>query len=127
MQPEQHTLIQFSFHVVLCVFLPLQSASSGRMVELMGGELGAGVIGFESVSSGLLPTGGTALGSEGGATNASSDAGARGGGGGGGEEVNIGAGTKFQVVMKQLGKKDTTTKLKVCGEKEIQHRFWKLL
>ena len=83
----------------------------------MGGDLGAGVIGFESVSSGLLPPGGTSQGgAEGGATNAPGlgDAGAR----GGGEEVNIGAGTKFQVVMKQLGKKDTTTKLKVDGEKD---------
>ena len=38
---------------MLCVFTLLQSASSGRMVELMGGEMGAGVIGFEAVSSGV--------------------------------------------------------------------------
>ena len=79
----------------------LQSASSGRMVELMGGELGGGVIGFEAVSSGLVQPG--ASENIEGAT-----------GGGGGEEVTHGVGTKFQVVMKQLGKKDTTTKLKVC-------------
>ena len=81
----------------------------------MGGELGAGVIGFESVSSGLVQPGAGRINGEEGTTNPPGDAGAT----GGGEEVNIGAGTKFQVVMKQLGKKDTTTKLKVCQNNEI--------
>lgn len=81
----------------------------------MGGELGAGVIGFEAVSSGLFHHGTGAT-----AGNGTNEQGpslsARGGGGGlaGGEEVSHGSGSKFQVVMKQLGKKDTTTKLKVC-------------
>ena len=91
------------------LFSPLQSASSGRMVELMGGEMGAGVIGFETVSSGLLQHSATG----GNSTNEASSLSA-GAGGGGGEEVSHGSGSKFQVVMKQLGKKDTTTKLKVC-------------
>lgn len=95
----------------------LQTASSGRMVELLGGEMGAGVIGFETVSSGLLQRGA-------GGGNRSSEGAVGGGGGvgGGGEDVSLyGAGTKFQVVMKQLGKKDTTTKLKV-GLKKIHIR-----
>ena len=65
----------------------LQTASSGRMAELLGGD-GGGFIGFETVSGGV--------------------------GGMEGEEVAHGAGAEFQVVMKQLGKRDTTTKLKVC-------------
>ena len=88
----------------MCVVFSLQSASSGRMVELMGGEMGAGVvIGFDAVSSGYLPHG-----TSGGVGNEGACVGA-----GGGEEVSHGSGSKFQVVMKQLGKKDTTTKLKV--------------
>jgi hypothetical protein len=90
------------------------------MVELMGGDVGAGVIGFEAVSSSLLQQrGGTATPGNGTTTNEASSLGAaRGGGGaagvgGGGEELSHGSGSKFQVVMKQLGKKDTTTKLKV--------------
>ena len=67
--------------------------------------MGAGVIGFETVSSGLLQHGAT--GSE--ASSLGAEA-----GGGGREEVSHGSASKFQVVMKQLGKKDTTTKLKVC-------------
>ena len=48
----------------------------------------AGVIGFEAVSRGLEGEGGVV------------------------EEVSHGA--RFQVVMKQLGKRDTTTKIKVA-------------
>lgn len=89
------------------------------MVELMGGGAGAGVIGFEAVSSTLLQQRGGASATPGnGTTNEASSLSATGGGGGagggGGEEVSHGSGSKFQVVMKQLGKKDTTTKLKVC-------------
>ena len=62
------------------------------MVDLLGGEMSAGVIGFEVVSRGLGE-----------------------GEGEGGEEVLHGTGARFQVVMKQLGKRDTTTKIKVCG------------
>lgn len=78
------------------------------MVELMGGEMGAGVIGFEAVSSGLVQHGSTSRSSDGASASAE---GLR--GGGASEEVVHGVSTKFQVVMKQLGKKDTTTKLKV--------------
>ena len=84
----------------------------------MGGGAGAGVIGFEAVSSSLLQQqrgGGasaTVMTPGNGSTNEASSLGAA-GGGGGGEEVSHGSGSKFQVVMKQLGKKDTTTKLKV--------------
>ena len=49
----------------------------------------AGVIGFEAVSRGLEREGGLVA------------------------EVSHGAGARFQVVMKQLGKRDTTTKIKV--------------
>ena len=63
------------------------------MADLLGGELATGFIGFEAVSRGIggregEPEGGT-------------------------EEVSHAAGAEFQVVMKQLGKRDTTTKLKV--------------
>lgn len=81
----------------------------------MGGGAGAGVIGFEAVSSSLLQQqrgGGasaTVMTPGNGSTNEASSLGAA----GGGEEVSHGSGSKFQVVMKQLGKKDTTTKLKV--------------
>ena len=89
------------------------------MVELMGGGAGAGVIGFEAVSSTLLQQrgGGASATPSNGTTNEASSLSATGGGGGaggGGGEVSHGSGSKFQVVMKQLGKKDTTTKLKVC-------------
>ena len=104
------------FIIISCVYYNYhgyflaQSASSGRMVELMGGEVGAGVIGFEAVSSGLVQPGASGN-SEG------VPVGAEGLGGEGGvlDEVTPGASTKFQVVMKQLSKKDTTTKLKVCA------------
>ena len=72
----------------------LQAASSGRMADLLGGELTPGFVGFETVSRGM---GGREGEEE----------------GGGSEEVSHGAGVKFQVVMKQLGKRDTTTKIKV--------------
>lgn len=72
--------------------------------------MGAGVIGFEAVSSGLLQHGATG----GSNSNEAASLSVGGTGGGGGEEVSHGSGSKFQVVMKQLGKKDTTTKLKVC-------------
>ncbi len=67
------------------------------MVELMGGGVG-GVIGFSAVSSGItqrdrfVPGAAGAKGSE--------------------EEVLYGESSQFQVVMKQLGKRDSTTKLK---------------
>lgn len=67
-----------------------QTASSGRMAELMGGEAG-GFIGFEAVSGRVGGWEGVAV-----------------------EEVPCGVGAEFQVVLKQLGKRDTTTKLKVC-------------
>ena len=67
------------------------------MAELMGGDSG-GFIGFEAVSGGLgggsWDGGGVSVGEV-------------------SEEVPRGAGAEFQVVMKQLGKRDTTTKLKV--------------
>ena len=70
------------------------------MAELMGGDSG-GFIGFEAVSGGLgggsWDGGGVSVGV----------------GGEVSEEVPHGAGAEFQVVMKQLGKRDTTTKLKV--------------
>ena len=78
----------------MCKFtlsVDLQAASSGRMADLLGGEMTAGVIGFEAVSRGLVE------GRDGEEV----------------EEVSHGAGARFQVVMKQLGKKDTTTKIKV--------------
>ena len=68
--------------------------------------MGPGVIGFEVVSSGLLPHHSDDSTNEGASMSAGR---AR----GGGEEVPHGTGSQFQVVMKQLGKKDTTTKLKV--------------
>ena len=63
------------------------------MADLLGGELATGFIGFETVSRGI------------GGREGEQD--------GGTEEVSHGAGTEFQVVMKQLGKRDTTTKIKV--------------
>jgi hypothetical protein len=60
------------------------------MADLLGGEMTAGVIGFEAVSRGLEGEGGVV------------------------EEVSHGA--RFQVVMKQLGKRDTTTKIKALNE-----------
>lgn len=71
-----------------------QAASSGRMADLLGGESATGFIGFEAVSRGM--------------------GGEEGEGAGGVDEVSHGAGAELQVVMKQLGKRDTTTKLKVC-------------
>ena len=68
------------------------------MADLLGGESAAGFIGFEAVSQGL----GRVMGE-----------GEGGGGGGGVEEVSFGAGAVFQVALKQLGKRDTTTKIKV--------------
>ncbi len=68
------------------------------MAELMGGD-GGGVIGFDAVSPGD-----SAFGEEG-----------QGEGRRGREEQEVlnGSSNQFQVVMKQLGKRDTTTKLKV--------------
>ena len=65
------------------------------MAELMGGEAG-GFIGFEAVSGRL--GGWEGVDGEGGRAV---------------EEVPCGVGAEFQVVLKQLGKRDTTTKLKV--------------
>ena len=62
------------------------------MADLLGGESAAGFIGFEALSQGL---------------------GREGEGGGGVEEISFGTGAVFQVAMKQLGKRDTTTKIKV--------------
>ena len=67
------------------------------MVDLMGSGMG-GVIGFSTVSAGVPHFG------------------ARGGAKGVGDasnEVLYGESSHFQVVMKQLGKRDSTTKLKV--------------
>ncbi len=61
------------------------------MAELLGGDGGA-FIGFDAVSGGAMGGGG---------------------GNGEGEGMAHSAGVEFQVVMKQLGKRDTTTKLKV--------------
>lgn len=66
------------------------------MADLLGGELTAGFIGFEAVSRGMGREEEGEEGEEGGV-----------------EEVSHGTGAQFQVVMKQLGKRDTTTKLKV--------------
>lgn len=77
--------------------LTSQAASSGRMADLLGGELTGGFIGFEAVSRGMGR--GEEEGEEG-------EEGTM-------EEVSHATGTQFQVVMKQLGKRDTTTKLKV--------------
>jgi len=63
------------------------------MAELLGGD-GGGVIGFRAVSGHTLE--GWEEVKE-----------------GAGEEVHCGVGAEFQVVLKQLGKKDSTTKLKV--------------
>ena len=71
----------------------VQTASSSRASELLGKEAGGGFIGFGAVSVGLAGT-----------SN----------GGGKREELLQSSGAEFQVVMKQLGKKDPTTKLKVC-------------
>ena len=80
------------FHSVALSLLS-QAASSGRMADLLGGELATGFIGFETASRGI------------GGREGEQD--------GGTEEVSHGAGAEFQVVMKQLGKRDTTTKIKV--------------
>ena len=71
----------------------IQAASSGRMADLLGDELTPGFIGFEAVSRGM--------GEKEGEVNGVS------------EEVSHSSGAKFQVVMKQLGKRDATTKIKV--------------
>lgn len=82
----------------------LQSASSGRMAELLGGDRGR-FIGFDDVSRGAVgPVGGGG-----------------GGGEGEGEAVSHASGAEFQVVMKQLGKRDATTKMKVgLGEMAVR-------
>ena len=67
------------------------------MAELLGGD-GGGVIGFDAVS-GHVDAGWEEEEEE--------------------EEVPRGTGTEFQVVMKQLGKRDSTTKLKVIHMKPI--------
>ena len=63
------------------------------MADLLGGEVATGFIGFETVSRGIGGLEGEREGDT--------------------EEVSHGAGAEFQLVMKQLGKRDTTTKLKV--------------
>ena len=67
------------------------------MAELLAGNA-AGFVGFEAVSS--------ALSSEKWKEPQETKTGDQ-------DPVNYGAGAEFQVVMKQLGKRDTTTKLKV--------------
>ena len=67
------------------------------MADLMAGESATGFIGFEAVSRGMGRAGEDEEEEE----------------EGGVEEVSHGAGAEFQVVMKQLGKRDATTKLKV--------------
>ena len=68
------------------------------MAELMGGDVG-GVIDFAAVSSSRQGRGDRRM------SGASS-------------EVLYGDSSQFQVVLKQLGKRDSTTKLKVRGEWE---------
>ena len=63
------------------------------MAELVG----SGFVGFEAVSAGLAGSGEEGAGGEGLV----------------GEEVPRGVGGPFHVTMKQLGKRDATTKLKV--------------
>ena len=69
------------------------------MADLIAGESATGFIGFEAVSRGM--------GREGEDEEEEEEE------EGGVEEVSHGAGAEFQVVMKQLGKRDATTKLKV--------------
>lgn len=62
------------------------------MADLLGEEMATGIIGFDAVSRGM-----EGRDREGGSM----------------EEVLHGTGMKFQTVMKQLGKRDPTTKIKV--------------
>ena len=66
----------------------LQTANSQRMAELLGGDVG-GVIGFEAVSRRRYSESFRPAGMD---------------------------NSELQVVLKQLGKRDTTTKLKVRGQ-----------
>lgn len=66
-------------------FISLQTANSQRMAELLGGDVG-GVIGFDTVSKRRFSETFRSPGAD---------------------------NTELQVVLKQLGKRDTTTKLKV--------------
>lgn len=72
------------------------------MAELIGGEVG-GVIGFEEVSSSRAENTLSVEGARQGGERSKRDS----------KEVLYGDSSQFQVVMKQLGKRDTTTKLKV--------------
>ena len=74
-----------------------QTASSGRMSELLGSEA-VRFIGFDSVSGGL---------------SGSNQAEGIDGGGRIEDLLAAGSGSSFHVAMKQLGKRDPTTKLKV--------------
>ena len=76
------------------------------MAELLGGDV-EGVIGFDAVS--------TSPGASPGTRRHSMPASMVGAVGGASSEVLYGDSSQFQVVMKQLGKRDTTTKLKVKG------------
>lgn len=85
--------------MILCLshkYTHTQSASSGRMSELLGSEA-MGFIGFDTISTGFH-----------GNSTDSTD------GGGRVEDLLVaGAGSSFHSVMKQLGKRDPTTKLRV--------------
>lgn len=72
------------------------------MAELIGGEVG-GVIGFEEVSSSRAENTLSVEGARQEGERSKRDS----------KEVLYGDSSQFQVVMKQLGKRDTTTKLKV--------------
>ena len=88
------TLYVYSVYT-FCYYFP-QSASSQRMMDLMGGGVGS-VIGFSSVS-GVTSSRHRGLGAE---SHGAVD------------ETLYGESSQFQGVMKQLGKRDPTTKLKV--------------
>lgn len=72
------------------------------MAELIGGDVG-GVIGFDSVSSTTTTDGDFSLNNKGEEQGCVVS------------EVLYGDSSQFQVVLKQLGKRDTITKLKVSS------------